>query len=107
MKEFIEYIVKNLVDQPDAVHVECLSGESNLICEIRCAKADVGKVVGKRGRTIKAIRTIAMMTGARIGQRVRVELIEEGKAVVVEGEQSEEQVAVESEEQEIFAEATV
>lgn len=107
MKEFIEYIVKNLVDQPEAVNVECLTGESNLICEIRCAKADVGKVVGKRGRTIKAIRTIAMMTGARIGQRVRVELIEEGKRVVVETEGGEEQTESQAEEVLALAEATL
>lgn len=76
MKEFVEYIVKNLVDAPDNVKVECFEGERGMIVEIRVDPADVGKVVGKKGATINAIRTIAMMVCARLGRKVRVELVE-------------------------------
>jgi uncharacterized protein len=77
MKEFIEYIVKNLVDDPNAVDVRCFEGERGVIVEVRVGSSDVGKVVGRNGLTIKAIRTIAMMACARLGRRVRIELIED------------------------------
>lgn len=76
MKEFIEYIVKNLVDQPDKVDVRCFDGEKGLIVEVRVAPEEVGKVVGSRGVTINAIRTIAVTICARLGRRVRVELVQ-------------------------------
>ncbi len=76
MKEFIEYLVKNLVDNHGAVDVKCFEGERGIIVEIRVAPDDVGKVVGRRGATIKALRTIAMMTCARLGKRIKIELIE-------------------------------
>jgi len=77
MKDFVEYIVKNLVDQPDAVSVDCSEGDQGVLVELRVAPEDVGKVVGKKGRTINAIRTIAMMVSARLGRRVRINLIEQ------------------------------
>lgn len=77
MKEFVEYIVKNLVDNPDVVDVRCLEGERGVIIEIRVAQSDVGKVVGKHGRTIKALRTVVMTVCSRLGKRARVELIED------------------------------
>ena len=52
MKEFVEYIIKNLVDQPDAVQVECIEGERGVLVELHVAPDDVGQVVGKKGRTI-------------------------------------------------------
>jgi uncharacterized protein len=77
MKDFVEYIVKNLVEHPDDVKVECFEGERGMIVEIRVNSDDVGKVVGKRGSTINAIRTISMMVCARLGRKVRVELVED------------------------------
>lgn len=76
MKEFIEYIVKNLVDNPASVDVRCFEGERGVIVEVRVGTDDIGKVVGRKGLTIKAIRTIAMMVCARLGRKVRVELVE-------------------------------
>ncbi len=76
MKDFVEYIVKNLVGHPDDVNVQCFEGERGMIVEVRVHKEDVGKVVGKRGSTINAIRTISMMVCARLGRKVRVELVE-------------------------------
>lgn len=76
MKEFIEYIVKNLVDEPDLVTVHCDQGERGLVVEIRVGQKDIGKVVGRKGTTINALRTIAMTACARLGHKVRVELVE-------------------------------
>jgi predicted RNA-binding protein YlqC (UPF0109 family) len=76
MKAFIEYIVKNLVDKPEAVIVNCFEGDSGVVVELRVDSNDIAKVVGRRGRTINAVRTIVMMACARLGHRVRVELIE-------------------------------
>lgn len=76
MKEFVEYLVKNLVDSPEEVNVSCVEGEKGMIIEIKVGTNDVGKVVGRKGVTIKALRTISMMVCARLGRRVRVELVE-------------------------------
>lgn len=82
MKEFIEYIIKNLVDEPDAVSVKCYEGDRGIIAEVSVDQKDVGKVVGKGGKTINALRTVAMMACARIGRRIRIELIESPKEEV-------------------------
>ncbi|MGM0440121.1 MAG: KH domain-containing protein [Chlamydiota bacterium] len=76
MEEFINYIVKNLVDDPDAVNVRTLEGSREILVEIRVAKNDIGKVVGSKGRTINALRTIASIVATKLGRRVRLELIE-------------------------------
>ncbi len=75
MKDFIAYLIKNLVDQPDSVDVQVFDGQQGTVVEIRVSSDDVAKVVGKQGRTIKSLRTIAMTVGARFGRRVRVELV--------------------------------
>ena len=76
MQEFIEYIVQNLVDSPKDVKIDCFDGERGTVVEIRVAKEDIGKVVGKKGRTIQALRTIATMTGTRLGRHLRLELVD-------------------------------
>lgn len=76
MKEFIAYLIKNLVDKPDAVDVQILDGDQGTMVEVRVSPEDVAKIVGRQGRTIKALRTIAMIVGARFGRRVRLELIQ-------------------------------
>lgn len=75
MKDFVAYLVKNLVDQPDEVNVDIFDGDRSTVVEIRVASADIAKVVGRQGRTIKALRTIAMTVGARFNRRVRVEIV--------------------------------
>lgn len=57
-KDLVEYIVKNLVDNPDQVSVNVVEGEKSTILELKVADEDVGKVIGKQGRIAKAIRTI-------------------------------------------------
>ncbi len=76
MKEFIEYLIKNLVDKPEEVDVRCFEEEERMRIEVRVDPTDVGKVVGKKGATINAVRTIAMMICARLGRRIRVEVIQ-------------------------------
>ena len=76
MKEFVEYIVKNLVDKPENVDVRCYDGEKGIIVELRVGNGDIGKVVGRKGMTIKALRTIILTACARLGRRVRLELVE-------------------------------
>lgn len=76
MKEFVEYIVKNLVDHPENVDVRCYDGEKGVLVELRVGSGDVGKLVGRKGMTIKALRTIVMTACARFGRRVRLEIIE-------------------------------
>ena len=75
MKEFFDYLVKNLVDQPDAVQIQLIERENGTLIEVRVAPEDVAKVVGRKGRIINSLRTLAMTVGARFGQRVRLELI--------------------------------
>jgi predicted RNA-binding protein YlqC (UPF0109 family) len=75
MKEFIAYLIKNLVDQPDAVDVKVTDGQDGTLIEVRVSEVDVAKIVGKQGRTIKSLRTIVMIVGARVGRRVRLELL--------------------------------
>lgn len=77
MKEFIEYIVKNLVDHPDQVSINEVGGTNTLIIELRVEKSDIGKIIGKKGKTINAIRTLLMSVASRNGLRVNLEIIEE------------------------------
>ena len=75
MHEFIAYLIKNLVDQPESVDVKVTEAEEGMLVEVTVSAADVAKVVGRQGRTIKSLRTLAMIIGARFGRRVRLELL--------------------------------
>ena len=76
MKEFIEYVVKALVDHPEEVVVTQIDGEKTVIFELRCNPGDIGKVIGKNGRTIKSIRTLLGSAAARANLRATLEIIE-------------------------------
>ncbi|MFO7895917.1 MAG: KH domain-containing protein [Candidatus Cloacimonadales bacterium] len=76
MKELVEFIVKALVDDPGAIEVTEVAGDKVTIFELRAAKEDIGKVIGKRGRTAGAIRTILSAVSAREGKRTVLEIIE-------------------------------
>ncbi|HEY8450165.1 MAG TPA: KH domain-containing protein [Bacillota bacterium] len=75
MRELVEYLTRSLVDRPEAVQVREVNGERSVILEIRVDPADVGKVIGKQGRIVRAIRTVARAAGAKAGKRVEVEVI--------------------------------
>jgi len=76
MKELIQYIVKALVDNPDKVAVTEIAGEKSIIFELRVGEGDLGKVIGKEGRTAKAIRTIITAAAMKQGKRTVLEIIE-------------------------------
>jgi predicted RNA-binding protein YlqC (UPF0109 family) len=78
MKAFIEYVVKALVDHPAEVNVTEVDGERVVVFELRLNPADVGKVIGKSGRTITAIRTLLTSAAAKQGKRAMLEIIEPG-----------------------------
>ena len=89
MKEFVEYIVKNLVDYPDKVRINEVGGTHTLIIELAVEKSDIGKIIGKKGKTINAIRTLLMSVASRNGLRVNLEIIEDGKKSTATYEESE------------------
>ena len=76
MKAFIEYVVKELVDFPEQVDIREVDGERVVVFEVRLNPTDIGKVIGKSGRTITAIRTLLTSAGAKNGKRVMLEIIE-------------------------------
>ena len=76
MKEIIEYIAKLLVDQPDDVEVTEITGEQTSVIELRVAKDDLGKVIGKQGRTARAMRTILGAASTKLKKRSVLEIIE-------------------------------
>ena len=75
MKTLVEYIVTALVDQPDQILIAERSGRNTTIIELAVAKEDIGKVIGKEGRTINAIRTILNAAGASQKKRVVLEVM--------------------------------
>ncbi len=76
MKELLELIAKALVDNPDEVVVSEVGGEQTTILELRVAQEDLGKVIGKQGRTARAIRTILSASGMKLRKRFHLEIIE-------------------------------
>jgi uncharacterized protein len=76
MKAFIEYVVKELVDYPEQVDIREVDGERVVVFEVRLNPTDVGKVIGKSGRTITAIRTLLTSAAAKHGKRAMLEIIE-------------------------------
>lgn len=76
MKELLELIAKALVDQPDEVEVTEIEGEQTTVLELRVAQEDLGKVIGKQGRTARSIRTILAAAGMKFRKRVVLEILE-------------------------------
>jgi len=78
VKELVEMIAKSLVDNPEKVHVSQLEGEQTSILELKVAPEDLGKVIGKQGRTARAIRVILGAAGMKLKRRFNLEIIEKG-----------------------------
>jgi predicted RNA-binding protein YlqC (UPF0109 family) len=76
MRDLIFYIAKALVDQPEQVSVEEVEGNQTSVLELKVAKEDLGKVIGKQGRTARAMRTILSAASAKIKKRTVLEIIE-------------------------------
>lgn len=77
MKDFIEFIVKSLVDNPDEVDVKEVEGSRTTVYELRVGQGDLGKVIGKAGQTAKSIRTLLAAVSARQGKRAVLEILED------------------------------
>ena len=76
MKELVELIAKALVDQPDKVQVREVSGEQTTVLELRVATEDLGKVIGKQGKTARAVRTLLAAAGMKVRKRFVLEILE-------------------------------
>lgn len=76
MKELITFIAKALVDKPDEVEVSEVEGEQTSVIELKVAKDDLGKVIGKQGRTARAMRTILSAASTKVRKRSVLEIIE-------------------------------
>jgi hypothetical protein len=76
LKQLIEYIAKALVDSPDQVKVSEIEGERTSVIELSVAKDDLGKVIGKQGRTARAMRTILSAASTKAKKRAVLEIIE-------------------------------
>lgn len=76
MRELVEFIAKSLVDEPDQVRVTEIEGERITVIELRVAQGDLGKVIGKQGRTARAIRTLLNATATKLRKRAVLEILE-------------------------------
>ncbi|MCH9680301.1 MAG: KH domain-containing protein [Deltaproteobacteria bacterium] len=76
LKDLVEYLAKALVDQPDDVEVAEIAGEQTVVLELRVAKEDLGKVIGKQGRTVKAMRAILSAASSKVRKRADLEILE-------------------------------
>jgi hypothetical protein len=74
LENFVDYVVRALVDFPDAVRVSSETGKDSSIIKIDCKKEDIGKIVGKRGKTIMAIRALVSGAAGRLQKKVSVEV---------------------------------
>ncbi|MBU0517849.1 KH domain-containing protein [bacterium] len=76
MKEFIEFIAKHLVEDPDQVSVSVEESEKGLLYRLTVGERDIGRVVGKEGRTARSMRTLLTASAARLGQRANLEIVD-------------------------------
>ncbi|NWF99861.1 MAG: KH domain-containing protein [Thermoanaerobaculaceae bacterium] len=76
MRQLVENIAKALVDQPDRVQVKEVEGEQTTVLELRVAPEDLGKVIGKQGKTARAMRTILAAAGMKVRKRFVLEILE-------------------------------
>lgn len=75
-KDLVEYIVKSLVEHPDQVQVTEIVGEHTSVIELRVAKEDMGKIIGREGKTARAIRAILNAASTKAGKRAVFEILE-------------------------------
>jgi uncharacterized protein len=76
LKDLIEFMAKSLVDNPEAVQVNEVVGEQTTVVELRVAKEDLGKVIGKQGRTARSMRTILNAASTKLQKRSVLEIVE-------------------------------
>lgn len=76
LKQLVQTLAEALVDDPASVDVAELEGDNNIILELRVAKKDIGKVIGKDGRTAQSLRTIVSAASIKIGRRAHLDIID-------------------------------
>lgn len=76
MRELVEFIARMLVDHPDAVQVREVEGERTIVIEVTVAPDDIGKIIGRQGRIVNALRTVVRAAAVRTGKRVTVEILQ-------------------------------
>jgi len=76
MKDLIQYIARSIVDNPEQVKVEVVEGSHSSVLELRVAKEDIGKIIGKQGRTAQAMRTILNAASGKAKKKMILEIIE-------------------------------
>lgn len=76
MKDYVEFIIRGLVEYPDQVNITEVVGERTTVFELRVGQGDLGKVIGKQGQTARSIRTILAAASARLGKRAVLEILE-------------------------------
>ncbi len=75
VRDLVEYIAKSLADKPEAVQVSEIEGATSLMLELRVAPEDMGRMIGREGRTINAMRSLARVLGAKNGKKVTLEIV--------------------------------
>lgn len=86
MKEFIEYLVKHLVDKPDQVHINEVNGHNTIVLELRVGEGDLGKVIGRHGKTASSLRTLLAAGAAKKHKRYIFEILENGEKNPIQSE---------------------
>ena len=76
LKSFIDYIARGLVDNPEEVEVNEIEGERTTVIELRVAKSDLGKIIGKQGKTVRSLRTILNAVSTKLNKRSVLEVLE-------------------------------
>ena len=76
MRELVEFIARSLVDEPEELRIRVYDRDQQSIVELRAAQADLGKLIGRQGRTARAIRTVLAAAGSRRGQRYILDIVE-------------------------------
>jgi len=75
VRDLVEYVVKALADKPDAVSLSEIEGEASIVLELRVAPEDMGRMIGREGRTINAMRSLSRVVGAKMGKKVTLEIV--------------------------------
>jgi uncharacterized protein len=80
VKQMVSYISKALADKPDAIEIDEIVGESVVMLELKVADEDMGRIIGREGRHINAIRSLARVLGGKMGKRISLELVDDHSA---------------------------
>jgi len=75
VKDLVEYVAQSLADKPEAVSVSEIEGETSIMLELRVASEDMGRMIGREGRTINAMRSLSRVLGAKMGKKVTLEIV--------------------------------